>query len=298
MMNLQKSLYPLQMFAEDGGTAQSAPSGEAAAENNQLATDTENTVDADTEDRSKAFEELIKGDYKEAFESKLKGSLSKRMKSSNAKIADYEAKMSKTSPILEKLAVKYGVEDINDIDAIAAAVDKDDSYYEQYAVENGVSTEQAQLLIQAEQIKRAENARKEEADRRAEFERKFEGIRKQADTLREKYPSFDLNKESEDPEFRRWVMQYGISVEDAYTIRHRDEIMGGAMQFAHNEAKKEFTAEQQSRRSRPSENGASSSQTAELADDINSLSREQNEKLKKAIYSGEKVTPENFRNFL
>ncbi len=298
MMDLRKRLHLLQMFAEDGGAAQSAPSGEATADNGQLATDAYKAENADTEERSKAFEELIKGDYKEAFENKLKGSLNKRMKSSNAKIADYEAKISKASPILEKLAVKYGVEDINDIDAIAAAVDEDNSYYEDYAYENGVTTDQAQLLIQAERIKRAETARLNEENRKAEFNEKFEGIKNQADVLKQKYPSFDFEKESEDPEFRRWVMQYGISVEDAYTIKHRDEIMGGAMQFAHNRAKKEFSVQQQTRRGRPSENGASSSQTAMMTDDINNLSEKQNAKLMKAIYSGEKVTPENFRRFL
>ncbi len=297
-MDLQKRLYPLQMFAEDGGSAASAALGEATADNNQLATDTDTVENADTEDRSKSFEELIKGDYKEVYEKKFKDGLNKRMKSSNAKIADYEAKMGKISPALQKLAVKYGIDDYNDIDAIAAAVDRDNSYYEEYAAENGVTTEQAQLLIQAEQIQRAESARQDEIRKKAEFEEKFKGISQQAEALKEKFPAFDFNKESEDPEFRRWVMQYGISVEDAYTIKHRDEIMGGAMQFAHNKAKEEFSLQQQNRQSRPAENGASSSQTATVADDINNLSKEQNEKLKKAIYSGEKVTPENFRQFL
>ena len=239
----------LQLFADDGvsaGASVSAGTGESvvtnSAETSQPATDTnaaESTEDAVRTDAdiSSAFDNLIKGEYKEEYEKRFNSALSKRLNSSKKKISEYEKQISSYAPIFQKLAVKYGKEP-EDVEGILNSIQSDDSYYDDYAVENGLTTEQARLVLDAKEITRQNNIRREQEDKAREFNERFNGWVAQADALKQKFPSFDFNEESKNEQFRRFL-NLGISVEDAYTIIHREELMSNAMAFSAQQTKKE-----------------------------------------------------------
>lgn len=292
----------LQLFAEESVAAGDAagsmsPNANAGDNLGQPATDTGTDSSTQAVDKKQEFQRLISGDYKGEYEELLKNQISRRIKSKDAQIKKADEYRGKIAPVLEKLAAKYGITDANDIDRLIDEVNKDNSYYQNYASANGVSVEQAKTLIEAERIKR-ENMQRQQYDAEMEqFQNRYSGWMKQAELVSQKYPSFNFEIESQNDDFRR-LLNTGIDVETAYTVIHRDEIMSGALQYGYQRSKQEMADSRTMRNQRPNENGVSSQQAAGISDDITKLSSEQMEKINAAVLRGEKVTLENFRQFL
>ncbi|MBR3737213.1 MAG: hypothetical protein IKN26_00600 [Eubacterium sp.] len=274
-------------------------SGQVASDQNSDESINQSTESDD--EKSARFNEMISGEYKAEYQSALENVLSKRLKTSNKKLARNEEFRNRIQPIFERLAVKYSIEDSSDIEAIISAAEKDNSYYEEYANKLGVDVDGAKQLLEAKRIieekeRAIENERLEE-----EFKSRFEGWLKQAEQTKERYPSFDFEYESTNEKtgeaFRR-LLNSGIDVESAYTVIHKNEIMGGAMQYAYKTAKQEMANARTARLNRPDENGISSFQGSAAFDDISKLKPEQRKLIKAAVSRGEKVSAENFRKFL
>lgn len=293
MISIKK--LSLQMFTQgaDGAAAgaQTATEGNTEASIDGLV---QNSQENSAQQERTPFKDLIQGDYKEDYEKAIK----KRMKGVNTKLAEVESRNQKVQPVFEKLALKYGISDPNDIDSILAQIDKDNSYYENYAIERGITVEQARTLAEAERIIKANEIKQQNELKNQQFNELMNKIVAQGNELKSKYPSFDLESEMQNEQFKRFVFT-GISVEDAFTIIHRDELMSGAMAYTYNQAQQDFANTQRANAGRPIENGISSQQAAQINDDMSKLSREQIEKIRHtAAARGEKVTPDNFRNFL
>ena len=307
----KKAILMLQLFAE--GEAEQAQNGSEGAENsleeNQVAADYENGETGDAgasqqngaKSRAESFSALINGEYKAEYQAALEGALSKRLKTSNKKLAKSEEFREQLTPVLEKLAVKYSIDDPTDIGAIIAAAEADNSYFEEFATKRGVDVEGAKQLIEAKRITE-ENARRLENERRElEFRNRFNGWLQQAQELKQKYPAFDFEHESSNfetgEEFRR-LLNSGVDVESAYTVIHQNEIMGGAMRYAYERAKQDMADARTARSNRPNENGVSSNQASAILDDMAKLTPLQRQKIKAAVNRGERVSAENFRKFI
>lgn len=300
----------LQLFADgsDGGMNAGVAEGSNAvttAQDNQFATDNgTNATDSsqtDANDKAANFKAMITGEYKDEYQNVFEKQLSKRMKASNKTIADHEEFRGKVAPLLDRLAVKYGVTDPNNVEAIMAAAENDNSFFEEYALQHGVDVETAKQLIKAERITAENERRQADEIAQAEFQQKYKGWLQQAALVQQKYPAFDFEYESTNDEtgeqFRR-LLNSGVDVETAYTVIHRNEIMGGAIQFGYKSAKQEMADARTARSARPAENGTSSQQASAVYDDMTKLSKSDREKIKAAVFRGERVTPENFRDYL
>jgi len=297
----------LQLFAEGemstGSTTEgTVTEGSGSADtSNQFATGQETSDSPDVEkeaiDRSKAFKELISGEYKQEYQQTLEKTLSRRMKNKEAQIKAQEEYQAKITPALEKLAIKYGLTDASDIDRLLAEIDRDNSFYEEYAMEHNVTTDQAKVLIQAERINRQEQERQANAERDAMFQKQYMDWLDQAQDLQLMYPGFNFDLESENEDFRR-LLNNGVDVRTAYEVIHRDEIMSGVAQYTYARAKQEQADQRTARQSRPNENGVTSLQASNIEDNWNGLSKEQRQRLNEAARRGERVTPDNFRNYL
>lgn len=256
------------------GQAPSTSSDEAnASSNGQFAADQNAEINGeenrDERNKSEEFLNMISGEYKAEYQNALENALSKRLKTNNKKLAQNEQFKARLQPVFEILAEKYSIEDSSDIDSIISA---------------------------AENERLPENVRLER-----EFQNQFNGWLREAEEMKLKYPSFDFEYESTNErtgeEFRR-LLNSGVDVESAFTVIHKNEIMGGAMQYAYKTAKQEMADARTMRSSRPSENGTSSHQASAIIDDITKLKPEQRKLIKAAVSRGEKVSAENFRRFL
>lgn len=236
----------------------------AAEENAQT-----NGEKSDERDKGEEFLNLISGEYKAEYQSAIENALSKRLKTNNKKLAQSEQFRTRLQPVFEILADKYSIEDPSDIESIISAAEND-------------------MLPEDVKIER-------------EFQERFNGWLQQADEMKLKYPSFDFEYESTNEEtgedFRR-LLNSGVDVESAFTVIHKNEIMGSAMQYAYKTAKQEMADARTARSNRPSENGTSSHQATAIIDDITKLKPEQRKLIKAAVSRGEKVSAENFRRFL
>lgn len=206
---------------------------------------------------------------------------------------DAEDKLAKLTPALEVLARAKNLDPENiDYDALAKAINDDESYYEQKALEMGVSVETAKRIDQQERS----TARQERENARTLEQQKFQQhiikLEQQGEALKKVFPNFDLRKELQNPAFARMTSpNVGISVEDAYYAVHRNEIQTAAMQVTAQKTAQKISNAIQAGSRRPNENGTSGQAPSVTTFDYRSMSPEQRRALKDRIYSGEKIYP-------
>lgn len=204
-----------------------------------------------------------------------------------------EEALGKLAPALELLARKHGFDPANlDYDALAQAISDDDSFYEDKALEMGVSVETAKRIDQQER----DTARQQQQEARTLEEQKiqqhFTKLEQQAEAMKQVFPNFDLRTELQNPVFVRMTSpNVGLSVEDAYYAVHRKELQTAAMQVAAQKTAQKISNAIQSGSRRPNENGTSGQAPSVTTFDYRSASPEQRAALKARIRSGEKIYP-------
>ena len=208
-----------------------------------------------------------------------------------------EETLAKMAPALELLARKHGQDPANmDYDALAKAISDDDAYYEDKALEMGVTLEAAKRLDQQER----EDARKKREEARNLEEQKlrnhFMKLEQQGEALKKVFPTFDLRKELQNPVFARMTSpNVGVSVEDAYHAVHRKEIMTAGMQVTAQQTAKKISNAIQAGSRRPDENGTSGQSPSVTTFDYSKASKAQRDALKAQIRAaaarGEKLYP-------
>lgn len=124
-----------------------------------------------------------------------------------------------------------------------------------------------------------------------------EEIARQAEAVKEKFPTFDLETEMQNPVFARMTAPgVGIGVEDAYWAIHRNELHAAAMRETAEKTAEKITNAILSGSRRPSEAGSTSQAPSVSTFDYAKASRKQREDFKKDLRlrmaKGEKVYPE------
>lgn len=197
--------------------------------------------------------------------------------------------MEKLAPAIQMLAKKYSLDE-TDIEGIAKAVVDDDEYYEDKALELGVSTDVAKQLERAERIERVAEEQKQQFINDQKFNEHIAKMQQQAIELQQKYPTFDLRKELENPRFVRMTApDQMFTLEEAYELIHRDEIKESIRQAALRQSAQQISNAVQSGRSRPSETVKTNASVQSF--DYRNASKEQREALKARIRAGEKIYP-------
>ena len=204
-----------------------------------------------------------------------------------------EDALGKLTPALELLARKHGLDPAAmDYDALAKAISDDESYYEDKALEMGVSVETAKQIDQQERANARAQRQEQQNLEQQKIQQHFQKLQQQGEEMKKVFPDFDLRKELQNPAFVRMTSpNVGISVEDAYYAVHRKELQTAAMQVtAQMTAKKVSNAIQAGTR-RPAENGITGRSPSVTTFDYRSMSPEQRNALKARIRSGEKIYP-------
>ena len=302
----------LQLFAEgaggtgagagEGGTAEGQGVTGAAAlpqtkgeKNNPLASvkygiqeESAPAAEVQTEtaaqpDRNAEFEKLIKGEYKDLYDAKVQDTIQKRLKGTKETVDKFNA----LNPTLELLAKKYGV-DAGDIEALNKAIGEDDSYYEQEALEKGMTVQQLKEIKKMERENADLKAQMEEAQRQENGKKLYAAWMQQADEAKKVYPSFDLRAEMNNPKFVD-LLRSNIDVRTAYEVLHKDEIIPAAMQFAAQTVESKLAKKIASNGARPSENGMSSQSAAVVKSDVSQLSKADRAEIIRRVQRGEKI---------
>ena len=300
-------LLNLQLFAEgggDGGTgAEGATGATATAAVSQTKADKSNPLanvvygkqaeettpiakveSTPTEDRNAKFEALIKGEYKDLYDARMQDTVQKRLKSSKETVDKYNA----LTPTLELLAKKYGV-DASDIKALNKAIEDDDSYYEQEALEKGMTVEHLKEFRKMQKENAELRKIQEEQDRQENANKIYAEWMKQADSTKTVYPSFDLNAEMQNSKFVD-LLRSNIDVRTAYEVIHKDDIIAGAMQFAAKTVEQKTINKIIAGGARPAENGNSSQGASVTKSDVSQLTAADRAEIARRVARGEKIS--------
>lgn len=204
-----------------------------------------------------------------------------------------EETLGKLAPALELLARKHGMDpEKPDYDALVQAIRDDDSFYEDKALEMGVSVETAKQIEQKAQ----DNARQQRQEAVTLEQQKIQNhimsLEQQGEELKKVFPNFDLRKELQNPAFARMTSpNMGLSVEDAYYAVHRKEIMATGMQVTAQKTAQMISNSIQAGTRRPAEAGTTGQAPSVTTFDYRNASQQQREELKRRIRSGEKIYP-------
>ncbi len=97
-----------------------------------------------------------------------------------------------------------------------------------------------------------------------------------------KKPDFDMQAELQNPDFAKYLMKNGLSVEDAYFLAHRDEIIETAVKNAFSR----FSA----RQNRITENGAGKNSPAVVKKNPKDMSDKEIDSIIERVNNGEKIS--------
>ena len=299
-------LIDLQLFAEGGGTGDggaTGATGEAAApqtkgaknpladvkygiqpEEAQAATVQDQETVETTPDRNAEFKKLIKGEYKDLYDADVQDIVQKRLKSTKETVDKYNSLI----PTLETLAKKYGV-DANDIAALSAAIEDDDAYFEEEALEKGVTVQQLKEIRKMERENADLKRQMQEQNAQQNASKLYAAWMEQAEGAKSVYPSFDLRTEMQNPRFVD-LLRSNVDVRTAYEVLHKDEIIPAAMQFTAKKVEQKLTNKIIANGARPSENGINSQSAAQVKSDVSQLSKADRAEIARRVARGEKIS--------
>lgn len=295
----------LQFFAEGagGGTGAEGATGvtgadaasQAKGDKNSLADvkygiQTESAPAAEVQeeaapaDRSAEFEELIRGEFKDQYNKKVQDTIQKRLKGTQETVDKFNS----MTPMLEMLSRKYGV-DATDIAALSKAIEEDDAYYEDEAMEKGITVQQLKEIRKMEKENAELKRQMQEKANKENASKLYSAWMEQAEKAKTVYPSFDLNAEMQNPRFVD-LLRSNVDVRTAYEVIHKDEIIPAAMQFTAQQTKSKLAKSIASGTARPAENGISSQSAARVKSDVSQLSKADRDEIYRRAQRGEKIT--------
>ena len=299
----------LQLFADggsEGGESQGAgdadPGAEAqieygkpAPEEPEATEPEEPAEEPEKVDLDAEFDALIKDKYKAEYDKRVQKAIKDRFKpnreqQAKAKIADTVV------PILDKLAMKYGLPADATTEQIVEAVQADNQMLEDAAASRGLTLDQYTQMMRSERevarYRAAERARQQQQETEAQISRWTE----QAEQTRALYPDFDLAKEL-DPDrspdtAQRFIqlLQSGVDVKATYQLIHMDELIGGAMAKTAQVVQKKMSDDIRARGQRPQENGASGNAPSTIRKmNPDELTNKDLEEIHRQVMDGKKI---------
>lgn len=298
----------IQLFAEgggDGGTgggdAGAGPAGaEAAAPAQPQRTGAKNPLadvqygrqetpaagepaQISADDRSAKFEELIRGEYKDLYEAKLKDTMARRLKGTEEKVSKYD----KLSDVIELLSGKYGVKP-GDIDGLSKAVADDETFYENEALEKGMTVQQVKELKKMERENAQLRAQMEEQQTQEQAEKVYASWMQQAEEVKAIYPGFDLAEELQNEQFQQLVRS-NVPIQTAFEVLHKDEIIPAAMQYTAKQVEGKLANKIRAGQNRPAEGAMRSQNAVVTKSDVSQLTKADRQEIARRVARGERI---------
>lgn len=263
--------------AEAGGTQAQAPdAGEQAAH-------IETTSDT-LEERRKRYRDMVNSEeFKQFYTEDTQRMIDRRFKETQSLREERDA----MAPVVDLLRQRYGIKD-GDMDALMAAMDADDGYWEQAADDAGMTVEQYKQYSKME--RELAEAREQLARQRGQeqADRQLQKWYTEGEELKQLYPKFDLEAESQNPQFLA-LLRAGTPIKTAFEVIHMEEIKAGLAQSTAQAAERQITSNIRARGQRPTETGAGGNAAFTVKTDMDKLSKEERADIAKRVLRGERV---------
>ena len=143
----------------------------------------------------------------------------------NSEDNEYFKRSGQFGGVLEKLKAMYNVE--SDEEALSLI---DDQYYDSIAESRGITRESAREMAELEQKAAAYDQYRQSQEEYRRNEERLSNIRTQVNDFKQKNPDFDMNLEIQNEQFKNYIINHNMTVEDAYYLVHRAEMEQKAME--------------------------------------------------------------------
>lgn len=278
------------------GTAASAPTAAQTAAGEPTQGSVEVSAPATAQEveaqRRSDFDKYIR-EHKDLYQERVERAVKDRFKGQRA-LEDKASRADALQPVLDLLASKYGV-DASDAQALSRAIEEDDSFYEQAAMERGLSVAQFKQVSKLERENAEFKRAAQERERRQQAQTIYQQWIDQGEDTKRFYPDFDLRAECDNAEsgsrFLK-LLRSGVDVRTAYEVVHRDEIMGNFGARVAAQTQKRTVDEIRARGMRPVENGVDNGGIPAQVTKRNpaDMTRQEREELHRRAMRGERVT--------
>ena len=244
-------------------------------------TDAQNDAD-NVADRQRAYDDFIKNN-KDLDDARIQNIVQKRLKNSK----DTEERYKSTLPLLDILANKYNVNS-DDIAGLTKAIEDDDSFFEEEALERCLTVDQLKEIRRMERENSALKQQMREQETQERANALYQNWLSQADATKNVYPSFDLDAEMQNPQFVN-LLRNNVDVRTAYEVLHKDDIIRGAMQFTAQTVEQKISNKIAANGRRPSENGTNDQGSVMYKSDVSQLSKADRQEIIRRVARGEKI---------
>lgn len=271
----------LRMFDGEGGGEGSAVTGaEAAAPETTEGQQAEQTP----EEREKAFNDMINGDFRDLFDARMQKAIKERV----GEVKQLQQQIQQQNDVIGLVAKKYGIS-TDKMGDIREALESDDVFWEEAAADQGMTVDSYKKMVKLEAENEALHKAREEAERKNQKDAVFQKWDREAEELKRMYPQFDLQSEIQDKRFLD-LMGAGIDMRTIYETLHHDEILPALMQQTAKAATKQQAAAARSGQMRPAENGMSSRPAAQTVKDPAKMTKEERQEYARRAARGEIIT--------
>ena len=237
----------------------------------------------DPEEKKKAFQALVRGEYKDQYTEATQALINKRFGETKA----LQKQIAETQPLLDLLASRYNVQ--GNVEDILRAVENDKNYLESAADEAGMTVDQYREL---------ENLKRQKADfdrwkaqRQAEmaYQQRMERWNGEAQEVQKTYKGFELQQEVQNPAFLA-MLRAGVPMKNAYESVHHEELMAAAQQAAAKQMERNVAASVRANGQRPQEAGMASQPAFTVKSDPSKLSKQDFAEIRRRIERGEMIS--------
>lgn len=231
----------------------------------------------------------VRFDTREAYEqevgNRIQAAIQQRFKNQR----DLQAELNGYEPIMQALAMKYGL-DAKDVEGLTKRVTDDDDLYAEEASRQGVTPAFLKTMKKLEFENNRMKAQQEKTAEEMALQQHWAKLTTQAEEMKKAFPGFDLMAELKNERFRRMTApDVGISVRDAYYAVHGEEIQRNSMQYAAQQTGQRIAASVRAGASRPLENGMQQQSPVNLGVDIVHMDKKTREEYRRRIKNGEKI---------
>ena len=307
MWNQTSLPFDIQLFAEgggEGGTGGEGATGVQAADAGQQSTggkgnplanvvygkqessptapDAGESTDRSQEtgeDRAAKFKAMIRGDYKDLYDAEVQGIIRARLSAAEEKVGKYDA----MAPMRQMLGKRYGV-DPNDAAALTAAIEADNSFYEEEASELGMSVQQLREMKKYQRENEALHAQIQESADEENARKIYENWMQQAEETRKVYPGFDLGN----PLFETLISQQ-VPLQTAYEVIHKDEIITAAMEATAKQVEQKLSNNIAAGAARPREGAMGGQGAAIYKSDVSKFTKADRAEILRRALNGERI---------
>lgn len=236
------------------------------------------------EAKRQAFKDLIEGEYKDQYTEMFQQAFNRRFKESKAQ----EQTIAAQKPVMDLLLQKYNITD-GDMTKLLTAIEKDDAYWSEDAEKVGMTVEQFKEMQKWKRDSAELELMRKNTQAQQQAQQQLSKWWQEAEQLKGIYPSFDLRTELADRDFQG-LLKNGIPMQQAYELKHMDEIKANAARAAAQAAGQQMTARIQTKAARPKENGMSTQSAAITKSDVHGLSRADRAEIARRVQRGAKIT--------